>query len=238
VPNQRHLAGTATADASYGGDANHLSSSNSASFTIDKASSTTTVTCPASVIYSGSAQTPCSAAATGAGALNQALTVDYTNNTNPGTATASAAFAGDANHHTSHASTTFGIGYGACSPVVGPGGVILQPINVDGSSVFARKGGSTIPVKFRVCDAAGNVIANPAAVFAATGGSLTMLSAVRATINGVNEVGTTDIPDVGFRYSGSQWIFNMGTSNLAPGTTYTFRINLAAGNIVFVMAVK
>ena len=39
--------------------------------------------------------------------------------------------------------------------------MILQPINSDGTSVYNRKGGSTIPVKFRVCDAAGRPIANP-----------------------------------------------------------------------------
>src|SRR5213078_2039518 len=37
-----------------------------------------------------------------------------------------------------------------------PGHAILQPINADGTSVF--KQGSTVPAKFRVCDAAGNSI--------------------------------------------------------------------------------
>ncbi|PYV17386.1 MAG: hypothetical protein DMG21_08510, partial [Acidobacteria bacterium] len=51
-------AGTATASASYAGDANHTSSSNSADFTIGQASSITTVTCSAGPFnYNGSAQT-------------------------------------------------------------------------------------------------------------------------------------------------------------------------------------
>ena len=100
-------AGTATASASFAGDANHNSSSDSETFVINKASSTTTVTCPASVTYDGSPQTPCSASVTGAGGLNQSLTVDYTDNTNAGTATASASFAGDANHNSSSDSETF-----------------------------------------------------------------------------------------------------------------------------------
>src|SRR5439155_1235378 len=83
-------AGTATASASFGGDANHNGSSDSKTFTIDQASSTTTVTCPASVTYTGAAQTPCTASVTGAGGLNQVLTVNYANNVNAGTATASA----------------------------------------------------------------------------------------------------------------------------------------------------
>ena len=116
--------------------------------------------------------------------------------------------------------------------------MILQPINSDGTSVFPRKGGSTLPVKFRVCDASGNPISDLAAVFAGTGGSLTMLSAVRGTVDVVNEPGIMEIPDAGFRFSGNQWVFNMATSNLAQGTTYTFRINLASGSILFRVGVK
>jgi hypothetical protein len=132
---------------------------------------------------------------------------------------------------------TLTITYGNCSGST-PGGVILPPINSDGTSVYPRKGGSTIPVKFTVCDAFGNPISNPAAVFAPTGGQLTMLSAVRGTVSTVNEDGVYDIPDAAFRYSNGIWIFNMATSNLTQGTMYTFRINLAYGNITFKVGVK
>ena len=68
------------------------------------------MTCPASVTYTGSAQTPCTATVTGAGGLNQAPTRRPTrNNTNAGTATASASYAGDANHTGSSDSETFTI---------------------------------------------------------------------------------------------------------------------------------
>jgi hypothetical protein len=93
-------------------------------------------------------------------------------------------------------------------------------------------------VKFRVCDAFGNAISSPALVFAATGATVTMLSAVRGTIDDVNEVPFVDVPDAAFRFSGNQWMFNMATSNLTPGNTYSFRINLTFGNIVFVVGVK
>jgi hypothetical protein len=130
------------------------------------------------------------------------------------------------------------IGYGTCSGS-NPGGVILPPINSDGSSVYQRKGGSTIPVKFTVCDANGNPISDPTAVFAGTGGQLTMLSAVRGQVQNVNETGINDIPDVAFRYAGGIWIFNMATNNLDAGTTYTFRINLKNGSgIQFRIATK
>ena len=120
----------------------------------------------------------------------------------------------------------------------GPGGVILQPINSNGTSVYYRKGSSTIPVKFTVCDAAGMPIANPAAVFAGTGGALTMLSAVRGTVDVVNEPGVSEIPDAAFRWAGDKWIFNLATSNLQAGTTYTFGINLSLGTITFRVGVK
>ena len=103
-------AGTATASATFAGDADHTGSSDSTSFTIDKAGSTTTVSCPAGpFVYNGSAQTPCSANVTGAGGLEQSLTVDYADNLHAGTATASASFAGDANHTGSSDSTSFTI---------------------------------------------------------------------------------------------------------------------------------
>jgi hypothetical protein len=65
-----------------------------------------------------------------------------------------------------------------------------------------------------------------------------MLSAVGGAINNVNETGITDVPDVAFRLSGNQWIFNMATSNLSSGTTYRFRINLTYGNIEFMVGVR
>jgi hypothetical protein len=77
--------------------------------TLSLAPSTVTVTCPASVPYTGSVQTPCTANGTGAAGLNQALTVSYSGNTVIGTATASASYAGDANHSGGSGSTTFSI---------------------------------------------------------------------------------------------------------------------------------
>src|SRR5207253_539301 len=71
-------AGTATASASYPAtaDPNYLGSSDSKNFTIGPASSATTVTCSAGpFVYTGSPQTPCTANATGAGGLNQSLSV-------------------------------------------------------------------------------------------------------------------------------------------------------------------
>ncbi|PYX99084.1 MAG: hypothetical protein DMG63_10030, partial [Acidobacteria bacterium] len=105
-------AGTATATASFAGDANHSGSSNSVNFTIAKASSTVNVDCTtgAPFTYTGSPLTPCTANATGVGNLNESLTVNYTGNVNAGTATATANFGGDANHNGRTASSSFVIG--------------------------------------------------------------------------------------------------------------------------------
>src|SRR5204862_7215537 len=55
-------AGTANASASFAGDANHDGSSDSATFTIEKAASTVTVRCPSDPLtYTGDELSPCSA---------------------------------------------------------------------------------------------------------------------------------------------------------------------------------
>jgi hypothetical protein len=79
------------------------------SYSIGQASSTTTVVCPPSVVYTGSALTPCTATYSGDGGLSGSLTPSYSNNINPGTATASATYAGDSNHTGSSNSANFTI---------------------------------------------------------------------------------------------------------------------------------
>jgi len=206
---------------------------------IDKANPNITVT-PYNLTYDAGAHT---ATGVAKGVLNESLSglnLSGTTHANPGDYLTDPWTFTDVtgNYNNSSGTVHDSIGYGICSASIGPGGVILPPINNDGTSVYQRKGGSTIPVKFRVCDAFGNSISNPAAVFTPNGGTLSMLSAVRGTIDNVNETGITDVPDVAFRYSGGQWIFNMATSNLTAGNTYQFRINLANGNIVFQVGVK
>ena len=93
----------------FAGDTNYKDASGPVADQISKAVATVAVNCPVSVTYNGDAQTPCSASVTGAGGLNQTLTVGYSNNTNAGTATASASYTGDANHETGSASKTFSI---------------------------------------------------------------------------------------------------------------------------------
>jgi hypothetical protein len=235
-----------TASFTFAGDGDHLGSDGSATIVINKAPSSTTIGAGFTVVYD-TLPHGVSANVTGAGGLSQSVPVTYspggsTTPVNPGSYTATANFAGDSDHVGSSAGpVTINIMFNtACT--AGPGDAILPPINNDGSSVYKRQGGSTIPVKFRVCSASGAAISNPSVVFAGTGGTLTMLGAVRGTIDNVNEVAGTDIPDAAFRWdaSGQQWIFNMATGNLTSGSTYQFRINLANStqSITFVVGVK
>jgi hypothetical protein len=105
-----------------------------------------------------------------------------------------------------------------------PGHQVLQPINLTGSSVFPKKGGSTVPVKFRVCGADG-VSVGPTQVV--QNFQLTQI------LNGIpGEINETDIEatnsDTAFRWSASdaQWIFNLSTKNLNAGRTYVYVITL------------
>ncbi|MGZ5544398.1 MAG: beta strand repeat-containing protein, partial [Limisphaerales bacterium] len=120
--------GTATASASFSGDANHDGSSNTSNFAITKATSTATVTV-SDATYDGNAHDG-TASVAGAGTLNQSLTVSYggrngtsygpsdTAPTDAGDYTASAAFAGDDNHSASSDSKDFTINKAASTTTV------------------------------------------------------------------------------------------------------------------------
>jgi hypothetical protein len=220
-------AGVASATASYAGSSLYSASSGSATFTIAKADSVVAITCPTSVTYTGSAVTPCTATVTGAGGLNQSATVTYTNNT-VGTATATASFAGDANHNSISATKTFTILYSTGSCLGNSGHTILQPINSDGSSVW--KAGSTVPAKFRVCDASGNSIS------ATVVKSFYLVSIISGTVvTNPDEIPSSTTPDIAFRWSpapDSQWIFNISTTGMAANSTYIYQITLNDGSII------
>ncbi|MEQ1871831.1 MAG: MBG domain-containing protein, partial [Vicinamibacterales bacterium] len=84
-------------------------SSLSTAYSVVQGGSTTVVTCPVSVTYTGAAQTPCTVSVTGAGGLSLTPVATHASNTDVGTASASYTFAGDANHAGSSASASFEI---------------------------------------------------------------------------------------------------------------------------------
>lgn len=126
-------------------------------------------------------------------------------------------------------STSYTVGYASTGLCLGqPGHQVLQPVNNDGSSAFKK--GSTVPVKFRVCDANGLSIG--------AAGTVATFKLVK-TVNGQAEsvvvedpISTT--PDTAFRWdtTGQQWIFNLNTKNLTGGITYYYRITLNDGSAI------
>jgi len=140
--NNTNAGSSASASYNYFGDANHNSSSDSTTFTILKAASSTVVTCTPSVTYTGSALTPCLVGVSGAGGLSQSKTAVYANNTNAGDpASASYNYVGDANHNSSSDSANFTIGKASsstvvsCTPSVTYTGIAQTPCSVSVSGV-------------------------------------------------------------------------------------------------------
>ena len=119
-----------------------------------------TISASENVTYSGSAQEPCTAAATGAGGLNQALNVSYSNNLNAGTATANASFAGDANHTGSSDTKSFTID--KADPIItAAGGTFTYDGNPHGGSATAVgvKGEPLTPLNVAYKDSLGALLA-------------------------------------------------------------------------------
>src|SRR5262249_7965707 len=102
-------AGSYTVTATYAGDANHTGSSDSATITIAKASSTTVATGD-SFIYNGSTHTGGSAVVSGAGIVTGSAGLSYSGDQiNACSYTVTATYAGDANHTGSSDSATITI---------------------------------------------------------------------------------------------------------------------------------
>jgi hypothetical protein len=109
-----------------------------------------------------------------------------------------------------------------------PGHQILQPIDGDGMSVFKQK--STVPAKFRVCDAYGSSVGTPGVV-----SSFNLVSVMIGTTSAaITEEIVSTTPYNEFRWSATdqQWIFNLNTKNLSAGKTYIYKITLNDGSAI------
>ena len=136
-------------------------------------------------------------------------------------------------------SVSYSVGYQSSGSCAGDAGhQVLQPINTPPQALSVFKGGSTIPVKFRVCDVNG--------VSIGTAGVVTS-NPFACTINGstggpVDETFNSNTPDTNFRWDSTnqQWIFNWGTKGLtAGGTKYSCTITLNDNSkILFTLALK
>ncbi len=114
-----------------------------------------------------------------------------------------------------------------------PGHQILPPINTDGSSVF--KQGSTIPVKFRICDAKGTTIKNLDVVK-----NFRLIKIIsKGTVSNVDQAVVSATSETVFHAGNQQWIFNINTKNLMAGNTYIYLITLNdASTIQFQFSLK
>lgn len=124
-------AGTYSVAARFAGDANYNQKQSApATITITQAPSTVTVTCTAGAphTYTGVAQTPCTAQATGVemSPVDVTASLSYANNINVGAATASASWGGDANHAGSIGNGGFTISKANATVVVTPYNVLYD----------------------------------------------------------------------------------------------------------------
>jgi hypothetical protein len=129
------------------------------------------------------------------------------------------------NYTLTYVGANLNILYSTDSCLGSPGHTILQPIDVDGSSVFKWK--STVPAKFRVCDANGNSVGTPGVV-----SSFRLIQTVSAVVAAIDEAVDSTTPDTVFRWTGDQWIFNIATKTLAANKIYVYRITLNDGSTI------
>jgi len=189
------------ANADYSGSA-------TGSLLIAAASSATLVTCPTSVLYTGSAQTPCSAGVTGTGGLNQSLPVTYASNV-VGTATASAVYLGALNWTPSSDSKTFKILYVQT-------GCFSSPVyNVMPDSKSAQRKGSNLPIKCTLTTASGAPVTNAT-------GDIQIMDAGTTASNPPIRTGNIVLTLANvFKYSTSgNYAYGLDTSGLIAGHYY------------------
>jgi hypothetical protein len=145
-------AGTATANASYTANGNYLGSTGSSTFLITPAATTASVSCPATVLYTGFPITPCTGSVTGTG-LSQSLTPTYVNNV-VGLATATVSYGGGGNYQASTASANFRIGYVQSGCFASPIYSVMPPTK------SSQNKGSNVPVKCTLLTASGTGVSN------------------------------------------------------------------------------
>jgi hypothetical protein len=207
---------------------NYTITYNTAPFTITKATPVVTWN-PTAVVYGaplGSAQlnatttipgswayTPGSGTVLSAG--NHTLSVIFTPN--------------DSSDYTPRSETaTVKVQYSSNGCLGDLGHSILQPINANGTSTF--KQGSTVPAKFRVCDASGNSVGSAGLVT-----SFNLVQTLNGTVaQSVDDTVASTTPDNSFRWdpTAQQWIFNISTKGLGTSTTYVYAVGLNDGSTI------
>ncbi|WP_137158644.1 PxKF domain-containing protein [Blastococcus sp. CCUG 61487] len=103
-------------------------------------------------------------------------------------------------------------------------GEVREPINLDGSSVF--KAGSTVPVKFGITDFAGTSVRGATATLA----TVRSYDTEGKDLGEEQEASSPGAANSGnvFRASGGQYVYNLSTKGMAPGS-YQLIIRLDDG---------
>ena len=143
----------------------------------------------------------------GSDTLNYSLTTTATTTSGVGTYPIAVALGANPNYAVTATDATLTVTYqtagGLCLGEAGHS--ILQPINAGGASVFKQK--STVPAKFRVCDAAGHSVGEAGVVT-----RFVLYQTISGTATAtVNEAVDSTTPDAAFRWDSvaQQWIFNI-----------------------------
>ena len=234
-------AGQASASATYGGDANHTGSNGSANFTIGKATLTVTANNATKTLgaanpaftasYSGFKNNETLATSGVTGEPNLTTTATAASPVGSYPITSAAGNLASDNYSFNFVNGTLKILYApTMSTCLGsPGHAILQPINPATGTDSVFKQGSTVPAKFRVCDASGNSIGTADVVQ-----SFKLLKSTNGTETIVNEPIVATTPDTAFRWSATdqQWIFNISTKSQKAGFTYYYQITLNDGSTI------
>lgn len=204
---------TCQATATFAATSTYSGSSATANITIDKAPTVTSMTFGAGPFpFTGSAYTAtASVTPAAAGAATIAYSGDCTNGGVSCTATAT--YGESANYLGSSASASITITYTICATR----GDDDEDDDHDGDRAKGHESGSTIPVKIRVCTAAGR-----------NAGSRSLpVKALSLSPSGtLNDSGKAN-PGNLFRFDDGTYIFNLSTKGLAAGT---YILNYTVGN--------
>jgi hypothetical protein len=221
-----------TASYTYAGDVNHTGSNGSATITITKAEQTITWANPASIVFGSalsSTQLNATVAGVASGSAPGALTYTPAAGTvlPVGSQTLQVNASATSNYNPASKTVAIAVLYSTASCYGSAGHAILQPINFDGTSVFKQK--STVPAKFRVCDANLVSIGTPGVVT-----SFNLVQLIGGTITNLDEAVDSTTPDTAFRWdpTAQQWIFNISTKNLNANMTYVYLITLNDGSTI------
>ncbi|HST69120.1 MAG TPA: carboxypeptidase-like regulatory domain-containing protein [Solirubrobacterales bacterium] len=131
--------------------------------------------------------------------------------------------------NSSSSTASYAVRYSTAKCMGSSSHAVLPPLKADGSSKYQR--GQVVSVQFRVCDANGNPVGTPGVV---AGGGAPILVGKSNGPGGADEAVISASGRAGFSWNPSKktWEFDQSTSNLVPGVSYSYRIDLNDGSSI------